>query len=148
MQKYSTVSTRMAVILTILLFVQLGLFGCAEMRRFVSEDNRILFSEQETGQGIFNYRRLTVEYSYVLQDRNLTLTGRVFYSGAVDSLNVYVLFFDATGTVMEEKIVYFSGYRTSRYGLPGNSFKETLVVPPTAAGMSFGYSAQHRTGTK
>jgi hypothetical protein len=118
------------------------------MRPFVSEDNRILLSDQKTSQGIFNYQQLTVEYSYVLQGENLTLTGRVFYSSSVDSLNVYVLFFDATGTVMQEKIVYFSGYRTSRYGLADRSFKETLVVPPTAAGISFGYSAQHRTGTK
>ncbi|KJR99078.1 MAG: hypothetical protein VR65_16630 [Desulfobulbaceae bacterium BRH_c16a] len=138
----------MAVILSILLFVQLGLFGCAGMRQFVSEDNRILFSDQETSQGVFDYRRLTVEYSYALQGDNLTLTGRVFYSGRVDSLNVYVLFFDATGTVMQEQIVYFSGYRTSRYGLADSSFEETMVVPPTAAGISFGYSAQHRTGKK
>jgi hypothetical protein len=148
MEKYAEVSLNKAVIMIILILAHLSLIGCADVGRMVSADNRILLNDQATNQGVFSHSGLTVEYSYSLAGESLTLAGKVNYRTSVDSLNVYILFLDATGTVLQKKIVYYSGYRISRDLLADRSFKDTLVVPPGTAGMSFSYSAQPRNNPR
>jgi len=142
MDKYATVATKKLVILPLLILATFGLFGCTQVGQLVPADERILFSEHETGQGTYNANGLTVDYTYKLQGRDLNLAGNAWYRGGVDSLNVYVLFIDPAGTVLQQKIAYYSGYRSSKYWYADNSFQETLAVPSGAAGFTFSYSAQ------
>lgn len=145
MEKHKIISTRKAVILFFVMLVNFGLFGCAGMERIVPADNRILFTEKASSQGVFSHGGLTVAYSYRVEGDKLALEGKVNYLGGVDSLNVYLLFIDAAGTVLQRKIVYYSGYRLSRYWISDRLFRETLAVPPDAVGISFNYSAQPRS---
>lgn len=145
MERYAIVSTKKLAILFLLILATFGLLGCTQAGRLVPADDRILFSENETGQGTFNTDGLTVDYTYKLQGRDLDLAGNAWYHGGVDSLNVYVLFIDPAGTVLQQRIAYYSGYRVSRHWAGDNSFQETLAVPPGAAGFSFSYSAQSKT---
>lgn len=145
MKKYIIISAQQAVTLVLLVLVYLSLFGCAGMGRLVPADNRILFAEKESSQGNYSHGGLTVEYRYRLEGKKLALEGKVNYLGGVDFLNVYLQFIDATGTVLQQEIVYYSGYRISRHWIADRSFQETLVVPPGATGISFDYSAQPRS---
>lgn len=148
MGKYITISTKIVIIPVFLILVNLSLFGCAGMGRIVPADNRILFTEKVSSQGIFSHAGLTVEYSYRLEGKNLALEGEINYLGGVDSLNVYLQFIDATGAVLQQEIVYYSGYRISRHWIADRSFQATLVVPPAAVGLSFSYSAQPRSNQR
>jgi len=53
-------------------------------------------------------------------------------------IDVSLLFIDASGTVPQDTIVYYSGYREENPSLSTDSnFKTMLVVPRGAVGMSF-----------
>lgn len=142
MERHAIASTKRLVLLPLLILATFSLFGCTQVGQLVPADDRILFSEKETGQGTFNTDGLTVDYTYKLQGRDLNLAGNAWYRGGVDSLNVYVLFIDPAGTVLQQRIAYYSGYRSWRYWHADNSFQESLAVPPGAAGFTFSYSAQ------
>lgn len=144
MKKYVTVSTKRIALLFFLIFVPLSFFGCANVGRLASADNRILFAEKGTNQGVYSHGGLTVNYSYGLDGKNLTLGGNVNYPGSFDSLKIYIRSIDATGTILQQNAVYSSGYRVSRDWATDRSFKETFVVPPGTTGISFSYSAQPR----
>lgn len=131
-------------VVSLFLFVAFVLVGCAGVGRLVPVDKRILFDETGAGQGSFSRDALTVVYSYRLAEGNITVAGEVDYIWAVDSLDVRLLFLDAAGSVLQEKIVYSSGYRVADSWKTERSFQETMAVPPGAAGTSFDYSAQPR----
>jgi len=131
-------------ILSLLLLIAFGLVGCAGVGRLVPADDRILFDEKGAGQGSFRQGGLTVAYSYRLTEGNISVGGEVDYTWAVDSLDVRLLFLDAAGTVLQEKMVYSSGYRVADSWKTERTFQKTMAVPPGAAGISFGYSAQPR----
>ncbi len=144
MKKYATVSIRKVALLFIFILVPLSFFGCANVGRLASADNRVLFAEKGTNQGVYSDGGLTVNYNYSLDGKNLTLGGKINYPGSVDFLNVYIRSIDAKGTVLQQNTVYSSGYRVSRNWAIDRSFKETFVVPPGTTGISFSYSAQPR----
>lgn len=140
--------TQRVVVLVLLIVVWQGLFGCAEiaeMRPNVSADDRILFVGKETDQGVFEYGKLSVKYNYNLTGDTLQLTGDIGFSRRFDALNVYLLFIDSAGDVLQQDIVYSSGYRVPQAARPDRSFRETLTVPRGAAGFSFSYSVEPRS---
>jgi hypothetical protein len=131
-------------VLSLFLLIAVGLVGCAGVGRLVSADERILFDAKGSAQGSFSRNALTVVYSYRLAAGTLTVGGDIDYTWPVDSLDVYLLFLDAAGTVLQKKIVYSSGYRVARRWTTERNFQETMAVPPGTAGISFDYSAQPR----
>ena len=132
---------RKILILSLLTVVSLGLFGCANMAGVVAVDKRVLFHERENSQGTFTDGALTVHYKYNRTGEKLHLAGDVSYRERVDLLDVLILFLDSTGSVVQEKIIYSSGYRTYIDWKAEQTFHENLVVPPGAVGISFSYSA-------
>jgi hypothetical protein len=147
MKKILHVSTGKTAFLYLLLLVSLGFLGCA-VGRIVPVDDRILFDDKKTGQGSFSRNSLTVQYSYRLTGGKMTMDGRVDHSFPVDSLEVRLLFLDTAGKVLQQKLVYYSGYRLSWPWMAERTFQETLVVPEGAIGISFDYSAQPRSSQK
>ncbi len=74
----------------------------------------------------------------------MTLVGQAQYHGRVDSLDIYFMFLDDTGRVINKKLVYSSGFRFMSSRTNERLFNETLPVPAGAMGISFNYSAQLR----
>lgn len=144
MKTYVNVSAKKITILFLLILVPLSVSGCANVGRLVADNNRILFTEKGTNQGVYSQGGLTVNYNYSLDGKKLTLDGNVNYPGSVDFLNVYISAIDATGSVLQQNIIYSSGYRVSSNWATHRSFKETFIIPPGTAGMSFSYSSQPR----
>ncbi|MCP4342452.1 MAG: hypothetical protein GY799_27130 [Desulfobulbaceae bacterium] len=136
------------VILSLLILIFLGAFGCSGVGRVVPHDHRLPFNEQDNSQGNFSHGGLKVVYSYSLAGGSMTMDGQVDYRRSVDSLDVRLLFLDASGVVLQQKIVYSSGYRVGRSKKSDRTFHETMVVPPGVAGLSFSYSAQPRSSHK
>ncbi len=132
--------------LFLLLCISLGLTGCTNVGRTVPADDRILFSMQEAGQGSFQQGGLIIDYSFDLADSQLHLSEEASYDYSADSLNVYTWFLDASGEVLQQKLIYSSGYRNSAYGENQSRFQKTLILPPEAVGISFSHSSQIRRG--
>lgn len=131
-------------ILCLLAVVSFALSSCGYMGPVVSADKRVLFSEHTNSQGNFSDGDLTINYNYSLTGGKLHLAGDIAYRGSVDSLDVRLLFLDPTGSVMQQKIIYSSGYRVyTDWGVDRN-FQAHLVVPPGATGISFSYIARPR----
>jgi hypothetical protein len=65
-----------------------------------------------------------------------------------DSVDVSLLFFDAGGSVLQEKVVYYSGYRESLTpsSATDSTFRTMLVVPRGAVGISFSLTEMAREG--
>jgi hypothetical protein len=79
----------------------------------------------------------------------MTLDGSAYYTRSVDSLNIYLLFLDEGGNVLQRDIVYSSGYRVARsWGMTERTFRDQLVVPQEAIGISFNYYAEPRSSQK
>lgn len=135
-------------VLSLLLLISLGFFGCSNMRHVASVDNRVLVSESKSNQGIFKDGGLTLRYNYSLNGDKMFLTGDVSYSGGVDSLDVRILFLDPAGTVLQRKIIYFSGYRVFPPWEAERKIQTNLIVPNGATGISFSYSARPRSSHK
>ena len=134
-------------VLSLLLLISLGFFGCSN-RHVASIDNRALVSEKKSNQGIFEDGGLTVRYNYSLNGDKMFLTGDVSYSGRVDSLDVRILFLDPAGTVLQRKIIYYSGYRVFSPWEAERKIQTNLIVPNGATGISFSYSARPRSSHK
>jgi hypothetical protein len=137
-----------SVVLYLLVLISLGAFGCSGVGRVVPLDHRLPFNEQDNSQGNFSHGGLTVGYSYSLAGGSMTMDGQVDYRRSVDSLDVRLLFLDASGTVLQQMLVYSSGYRDGGSKKSDRTFRETMVVPPGVAGLSFSYSAQPRSSHK
>jgi len=122
-----------------------GLLACAGVGSVVPEDRRVLFNEMDKGEGSFDQGGLTVTYSYHITGRRMSLNGQVDYPKSFDSLNVRLQFLDAAGRILQQKIVYFSGYRVSRsWTKEERTFQQILEVPSGARGISFSYFLQPR----
>jgi hypothetical protein len=140
---------RITTIRYLLILVSLSLSGCAGLGQNVSVEDRILFNEIEKSQGRFTQDGLTVDYSYRLVGRNMILDGSANYTRSVDSLNIYLLFLDEGGNVLQRDIVYSSGYRVARsWGMTERTFRDQMIVPLEAVGISFNYYAEPRTSQK
>lgn len=130
------------------LFLLISFVGCSVVGRTVPVDNRILFAGQNSSQGNYRYGDLTVAYRYELRAGEMKLNGSVRHRGGFDSLDVRVQFIDTEGTVLNQKIVYSSGYRVAKSRDIDRSFQTLLDVPPGAAGLSFNYSSRPRSSHK
>lgn len=148
MKKTLHVPVEKNVVLSLLVLMLLCNFGCSGVGRVVPVDHRLPFGQTDNSQGIFKHGGLTVEYSYSLAGVNMTINGQVSYRRSFDSLDVRLLFLDASGTVIQQHLVYSSGYRVSESRRTDRTFKETLAVPSATAGLSFSYSAQPRRSYK
>lgn len=139
---------RITTIWFLLILISLSLSGCAGLGQNVSVEDRILFEEIEKSQGRFIQDGLTVDYSYRLAGSNMTLDGTADYTRSVNSLNIYLLFLDEGGNVLQRNIVYSSGYRVARSWGNERTFSDQLDVPQEAVGISFTYYAEPRTSQK
>ena len=138
MNKSLDVLTGKVVVLFLLIFISFELLGCTMVGKIIPVQNRILFSEKGVSQGTYKDGELTLDYSYHQVGRKMTLDGEVTSVWEFDSIDVSLLFFDASGTVLQETIVYNSGYREETPSSSTDStFKTVLVVPRGAVGMSF-----------
>lgn len=142
------VSTQIILILSLMALVYLGLSSCTAGINAVSVENRLLFADESSKQGMFSYGDMVVSYSYQANGSLLTISGKVDYQRSFDSLDVYLLLLDANGRVMQKKLVYASGFRTSTDHVHGVSFQESLVLPSATAGISFDSFAQERRSYK
>jgi len=133
------------VFLFLLVLMSLSFIGCSMVGRVIPDDKRILLSDQEKGGGTFHDGGCTVEYSYRLTGDSMIIQGQAYYRRSVDLLDVRAMLLDTSGTVLDEKLVYASGYRESRGRGIDRSFKETLIVPPGSTGITFSCSVQERS---
>ena len=145
MERNANTSRKRSIILPLLTVVIFGLFGCAQMGRNVPAENRITFSDRDSGQGTYDSNRLAVDYTYNLRGGDLNLAGNASYRGRYDSLNVYVLFIDPVGNVLDRKIVYSSGYRVFKHWQPDKSFEVSFALPDGVSGFSFDHYTRPRT---
>ena len=104
-------------------FLLLFLFALAFIFLF------FLFRKERRPAGFNNQRALGLEGHLV--------------AGAVDGGDLL----DAGGIVLEQKLVYSSGFRVSDR-MSERTFKETLVVPAAATGMTFNYYAKARSNRR
>ncbi len=137
MKKSLDISTGKATILFLFIFISFGLLACTMVGKVIPVQNRILFSEKGVSQGTYTNGELTLDYNYSLVGRKLTLEGQVTSVWGADSIDVSLLFFDASGTTLQETIIYYSGYRDTSSATPDPTFKSMLIVPRGAVGMSF-----------
>ncbi len=122
-----------------IILVSLGLFGCATVGSVVPIEKRVELSETRIIEDIFKSNGLTVEYSYTLSDGTMFLTCRAALKFKVDAFDVRLLFLDAQGTVLQQKVVYSSKQRSG---------EKSLDVPPGTASISFTHSSQPFRGRR
>ena len=138
MKKFLDVSTGKVAVLLLLTIISFELLGCTMVGKVIPVQNRILFSDNGVNHGTYKDGELTLDYNYHQVGRKMTLDGEVTSVWEFDSIDVSLLFFDASGTVLQETIVYNSGYREETPSSSTDStFKTVLVVPRGAVGMSF-----------
>lgn len=131
------------VLLTIVLAITI-LVGCTGKGRIVAQDKWI--SLQEHGPIDYAQGSLWVKGEYIVEQSQLTVKGNTGLDFGFDSLNVRLLFVDGTGHILEESIVFSSGFRTERYSRGEREFMAKLEIPQGAVSFSFSYSSQDRSG--
>ena len=147
MKKALNIRSTEKVAILLLIFASFGLLACTMVGNVVPLQNRILFNEKSVNQGTYNDGELTLNYSYNLVGRHMTLDGEITSVWKFDSIDVSLLFFDTNGTVLQETIVYYSGYREENPSTSTDTtFKTILVVPRGAVGMSFSMTDTSREG--
>ncbi len=148
MEENMLISIKKTLILSLFALVSLGFLGCANIGHIVPVDNRIQLNEKKDNQGNFIDGDLTLNYDYSMTGKNLYLSGDASYRGGVDYLNIYVLFLDQTGTVLQQKIIYSSGYRVYQSWQADRKFQTNLVVPNGATALAFAYYSEPRSSRK
>ncbi|OEU49370.1 MAG: hypothetical protein BA866_13465 [Desulfobulbaceae bacterium S5133MH15] len=155
MKKYPTISFFKTSLLYMLVLTFLGALGCAGVGSNIPPERREPLVEGENNPGNFSYGPLTVDYSYtvtgsnmVVGGSNMILAGKASYQGGADSLDVRILFLDATGVILQQKIIYSSGYRSGNTKGSNRVFQKTLNVPPGSAAITFTYSATDRSSQR
>ncbi len=142
--QFLTMKSWLCIALFILMFC---LSGCTMVGRVIPVDQRMELSEAGQVNEIYNYRGLTVMYTYALQGGNLQLSGRTSIPGRVDSFDLRVLFLDSSGKVLQQKLLYSIGYRQG-WWKGGPFFTKTFQVPPGTTGLSFTYSFTPHRGRR
>lgn len=152
MKKYSPISFFKTGLLYMLVLTFLGALGCAGVGSNIPPERREPLVEGENNQGNFSYGSLTVDYSYTVTGSNMItggsnmiLAGKASYMGGVDSLDVRILFLDSTGVVLQQKMIYSSGYRSGNAKGSNRVFQKTLVVPPGSSAITFTSSVTDRS---
>ena len=111
----------------------IGFLGCSAVGKVVPVEKRVELLETTATQDTFKADGLTVIYSYIVKDDIMTFTCRAALRFKMESYDVRLLFLDAQGAVLLQKLVYSSG---------DGSTEKTLDVPPGTVGFSFNYSGQ------
>ena len=137
MNKDSLIQNTVSTLYSTLFIAFLCLLGCASLGGRVPAENRIALSETKQVDDTFKAEGLTVKYSYLLRENSMSITCNATLRFRVKSYDVRILFLDAQGTILQQKIVYSSGQRT---------VKTFLDVPPGAVSISFKYSSQPYRG--
>jgi len=132
-----------------------AILGCAGVGSTIPTERRIPLIEAKNHQGNFSYGPLSLEYSYalagsnmILGGSNMILAGKASYQGGFDSLDIRILFLDAAGTVLQQKPIHSSGYRTGSRKGSDRVFQKTFAVPAGSVAITFNYSAQDRSSHK
>ncbi|HKJ66151.1 MAG TPA: hypothetical protein VJ969_12155 [Desulfopila sp.] len=139
----NTVLTAKAVVYTgMVLLLPLCLAACTQIGKHIpAAQVRALDDTLAEGEGRFNDDGLRVVYSYDRKGDSLVIRGQVSYSLPVESLDVYLLFIDTGGVVIDQEWVYSTGYSVSRLWGHSRTFERTLHVPDAATAISFYSSA-------
>ncbi len=155
MEKYSTVSSIRGSIFFLLILLCFNFSGCAGVGSTVPQERIIPLTKAENYQGNFSYGPLTLNFSYSLTGgslisggSNMILAGKASYRGTFDSLDIRISFLDATGAILQNKIIYSSGFRTGTRKVSDRPFQKTFVVPANSDAITFNYSAEERTGNR
>ena len=120
----------MFVILSILLVVfQYSCAGPGQMA--VAPERRIPLFKDTPNEGSWESSDVALEYQYVKQTGviQLSVTGKA--KRKYDQLNVWVLFVDAEGKVLETESIYNSGFRSgsSRTKPHKDTIEKTFEMP-------------------
>ena len=114
----------------------------------VAPANRIALVENTPDEGTWESNDVALEYQYVRQSDviQLSVTGKA--KRGYDQLNVWVLFVDADGKVLEKKSIYNSGFRsgTSKRKPQKGTFEKTFEMPLETTHIAFQSSWQLRLG--
>lgn len=131
------------------------ILGCVGVGSTIPVERRIDLVEAKNNEGNFKDGPLTLEYSYslagnnmVLGGSNMILAGKASYRGGFDSLNISILFLDKAGTVLLQKPIYSSGYRTGSKKSSDRIFQKTFAVPAGSVAITFDYNAQDRSSRR
>jgi len=120
------------------LLLSFYLAACTQVGRHIPAAQLIALDDAlREGEGRFSDDGLHVVYSYDRQGDSLVVGGRVAYNLPVESLDVYLLFIDTGGTVIDQEWVYSTGYSVSKLWGHSRTFERTLQVPDGAAAISF-----------
>ena len=133
--------------LVMVAFVPLFLFftGCSMINAPIAEEKRIsLLSKTEMSE-VYKSGPLTVTYEYQKNGDKLTISGSVEFRQSVDSLDVRIVFLDATGLVLGKKIVYSSGFRSFASTDSTRTFRTNLEMPSGVVGFTFTESSVVRS---
>lgn len=107
----------------------------------MAPEKRIALQPSGPHSGEADTGDLVVAYTYELAaepTRELHVKGgirNVRFKG--DAVNVYLNFLDYTGSVVEKKILYASGYKRSTYIRRPSTFDTTLPLPPGTVAIAF-----------
>ena len=99
----------------------------------VPVEKRVELLQTGTIQDIFKSNGLVVDYRYTLRDGSMLLSCSAALNFQVNSFDVRLLFLDAQGTVLQQKVVYSSKLQNDQ---------KSMNVPPGTGSISFTYSSQ------
>jgi hypothetical protein len=114
----------------------------------VAPERRIPLFESTPNAGSWESSDVALEYQYVKQTDviQLSVTGKA--KRGYDQLNVWVLFVDAEGKVLEKQSIYNSGFRsgTSRTKPHKGTIEKTFEMPLETTHIAFQSLLQPRRG--
>lgn len=114
----------------------------------VAPANRIPLFENTPYEGSWESSDVALEYQYVKQTDviQLSVTGKA--KRGYDQLNVWVLFIDAEGKVLEKKSIYNSGFRSGTSGKrpQKGTIEKTFEMPLETTHLAFQSSLEARLG--
>jgi hypothetical protein len=135
------------VILSILIVAfQSGCVGSGQ--KAVAPERRIPLFESTPYEGSWESSDVALEYQYVKQAGviQLSVTGKA--KRGYDQLNVWVVFVDADGKVLEKQSIYNSGFRsgTSKKRPQKGTIEKIFEMPLQTTHIAFQSSWQPRLG--
>lgn len=131
--------------LVVVLSLCLFLAGCSMKHATVAEEKRVALSNKTETSEVYTSGPLTVTYEYQKAGDKLTISGNVEFRQSVDSLDVRIVFLDATGLVIGRKIVYSSGFRSFASKDSTRTFRTNLELPAGVVSFSFMESSVARS---
>lgn len=103
-------------------------------------------------QGVVDTGDLTVSYAFAVTfepARRLHLSGRVLsVRERAEGVTVYLYLLGSAGRVIDNSVLYASGYKPSPFIRHPSTFDTTLTLPAGAAAIAFGSHVQPRRGRK